>query len=43
MKLIVSLTISVTPQEERVSDAHCVVDIQIQLQITDEISSDSLI
>lgn len=34
--LTVSPTIGITPQKECVSDAHCVVDIQIKLQITKE-------
>lgn len=34
--LTFSPTIGITPQKECVSDAHCVVDIQIKLQITKE-------
>lgn len=34
--LTVSPTIGVTPQKECIPDAHCVVDIQIKLQITTE-------
>lgn len=34
--LIMPPTIGVTPQKECIPDAHCVVNIQIKLQITKE-------